>query len=71
MAFSRSDLRIIYIALKLFGSEIPYEDEVDEIITRCKDIFTLDEQHELDEEIDSILQESQRVRNFTGREPGD
>ncbi len=70
MGFNRSDLRVIYIALKIFGAELPYEDEIEEILAKCKDIFTLDEQLELDEEMDSILQDSKELQNFTGHTPG-
>ena len=54
MGFTKDDLRVICIGMRILEDALPYDDEVDEIIDKCKSVFDLDELKEIDEEIDEL-----------------
>ncbi|HOC92839.1 MAG TPA: hypothetical protein PLK80_08235 [bacterium] len=62
MAISRADIRIIYLCFRILDSALPYEEEMEEIMDKCKEILTSDEILEIDEEADSLLSGSESLR---------
>lgn len=62
MAISRADIRIIYLCFRILDGALPYEEEMEEIMDKCKEILTSDEILEIDEEADSLLSGSESLR---------
>jgi len=63
MGFTKNDLKIVCISMRILEDALPWDDEVDEIIDKCKSVFDLDELKEIDEEIDSVKQ-TQEFKDF-------
>jgi len=63
MALTKSDIKVIYIAIRLFETTLPYAEEIEEILDTCKSKLTSDEILELDEEVDELAA-SDALREF-------
>ncbi len=63
MALTKSDIKVIYIAIRLFETTLPYSEEIEEILDTCKSKLTSDEILELDEEVDELAA-SDALREF-------
>ncbi|MFA6448505.1 MAG: hypothetical protein WCX65_03470 [bacterium] len=66
MALTKSDIKVIYIAIRLLETALPYPDEVDETLDTCKAKLTSEEILELDEEIDELIT-SEGIKEFAAR----
>jgi len=55
MALNKADVRIIYISMRVLETALPYPDEIEEIIDKCKGILSSEEILELDDEYEEII----------------
>jgi hypothetical protein len=55
MALSKADIRIIYIALKVLETALPYEDEVEEILEKCREALPPEMVDDLDAEVEDYF----------------
>ena len=67
MAISKSDIRLIYLCLRVLNRALPYEEEMEELTDKCKDILTSEEILELDNEADELLSGSDDMKFFAER----
>ncbi|MFH1539916.1 MAG: hypothetical protein ABIH66_13265 [bacterium] len=58
MKISKSELKVIYIAIRILEGVLPYEDEVDEIMDLCRTLLEPEEVMELDQKVHKIISES-------------
>jgi len=66
MALTKSDIKVMYIAIRLLETSLPYPDEIEEILDTCKAKLTSDEILELDEEVDELIA-SDNLKEFAAR----
>ena len=55
MALNKADIRIIYICCRLLESALPYEDEIFEILEKCRKALGNDGIDTLDAEVREYL----------------
>lgn len=64
MGFSKTDVRIAFIAVKLLENALPYPDEVDEFLDKCNGVFDVDELHEIETEVEELMTDSDELKEF-------
>lgn len=58
MKIKKSEIKVIYIAVRVLEGVLPYEDEVEEILDLCRTLLEPDEVVELEEKAYRIINES-------------
>lgn len=66
MALTKSDIKVIYLAIRLLETALPYPDEIEEILDTCKGKLSSDEILELDDEVDELTA-SEGMKEFASR----
>ena len=64
MGFSKTDIRIAFLAVKLLENALPYPDEVEEFLDKCNSVFEINELHEIDNEVETMITESEELKEF-------
>jgi hypothetical protein len=67
MALTKSNIRVIYIAMRILENALPYQDDVEEVIDMCKGMFNSSEIMEMDDEIDEIISTSEELKDLATR----
>jgi hypothetical protein len=67
MGLNKADIRIIYVAMRIIETGLPYPDEIEEIIDKCKGLLSSNEIMELDEEVDNLFFNSEELKSLAGR----
>jgi len=70
MGLTKADIKIIYIAMRILETGLPYADEIEDIIDKCKAMLSTKEIMALDEEIDDLLENSEELKSLAGRIAG-
>lgn len=55
MALNKADIRVIYICCKILETSLPYEDEIFEIVEKCRSALGNDAIRSLDAEVREYL----------------
>lgn len=64
MGFSKTDIKIAFIAVKLLENALPYPDEVDEFLDKCNGVFDVEQLHEIETEVEEMMTESEELKEF-------
>lgn len=64
MGFSKTDIKIAFIAVKLLENVLPYPDEVEEFLDKCNSVFSIDELHEIDNKVEKLMTDSEDLKEF-------
>lgn len=66
MALNKADIRVIYICCKILENSLPYEDEIFEIIGKCRSALGSDALGILDAEVSEYLSDGS-LKNLCAR----
>ena len=64
MRLSKSDINVIYLAMRILDGALPYDEEIESISDKCKSVLTADEVLELDDEADRIMHETDALHEL-------
>lgn len=62
MKLMKREIQVIYIAMRILEGILPYEDEVGEILDKCRTILDSDNTNRLDDEILRIIRETELLK---------
>ncbi|MEW6203052.1 MAG: hypothetical protein AB1546_13830 [bacterium] len=64
MKLTKSEIRVIYIALRILEQHLPYEEEIEEVFDKCRTLMSSDEILELEDEAYAIISNSDELKSL-------
>ena len=64
MKLTKSEIRVIYIAMRILEQQLPYEEEIEGIIDKCRTLMSSDEILELEDEAYGIISNSEELKSL-------